>query len=60
MFTELDNHRGRLRPLKHAISVKPTEKLQYYVNATELGGWAYHCRLLFHMGAEMFTTAAAA
>ncbi len=60
MFAELENNRGRLRPLKHTISVKPAEKLHYYVNATELGRWAYHCHLLYHMGAGMFTTAVVA
>ncbi|HEX4024890.1 MAG TPA: copper resistance system multicopper oxidase [Steroidobacteraceae bacterium] len=57
LFTELDNHRGRLRPLKHTISVKPGEKLHYFVNATEIGRWAYHCHLLYHMAAGMFTSA---
>ncbi len=57
MFTDLDNHKGRLRPLKHTISVKPAEKLHYYVNATEIGRWAYHCHLLYHMEAGMFTSA---
>jgi len=53
----LDNHRGRLRPLKHTVNVKPGEMLHYFVNATELGRWAYHCHLLYHMDAGMFTTA---
>ncbi|HTW73719.1 MAG TPA: copper resistance system multicopper oxidase [Steroidobacteraceae bacterium] len=57
LFTELDNHRGRLRPLKHTVNVKPGEMLHYFVNATELGRWAYHCHLLYHMDAGMFTTA---
>ncbi len=57
MFTELDNHRGRLRPLKHTINVKPAEFVQYYVNAMEIGRWAYHCHLLYHMEAGMFTSA---
>ena len=57
MFTELENHHGRLRPLKHTISVKPGEKLHYYVDATEPGRWAYHCHLLYHMEAGMFTSA---
>ena len=57
MFTELENHHGRLRPLKHTVSVKPGEKLHYYVNATEVGRWAYHCHLLYHMEAGMFTSA---
>jgi CopA family copper-resistance protein len=57
LFTELDNHRGRLRPLKHTISIKPGEELHYFVNATEAGRWAYHCHLLYHMCAGMFTSA---
>ncbi len=57
MFTELENHKGRLRPLKHTISVKPAEIVHYYVNATEIGRWAYHCHLLYHMEAGMFTSA---
>lgn len=60
MLTELENQKGRLRPLKHTVNVKPAEKLQYYVNATELGRWAYHCHLLYHMDAGMFTTAVVA
>jgi len=57
MFTELENHHGRLRPLKHTVIVKPGEKLSYYVNAAEIGRWAYHCHLLYHMASGMFTTA---
>ena len=57
MFSELENHQGRLRPLKHTVSIKPAEKLHYYVNATEPGRWAYHCNLLYHMEAGMFTSA---
>lgn len=60
MFTELENHKGRLRPLKHTVNVKPGEKLHYYVDATERGRWAYHCHLLYHMEAGMFTTAVVA
>lgn len=60
LLTELENQKGRLRPLKHTVNVKPAEKLQYYVNATELGRWAYHCHLLYHMDAGMFTSAVVA
>jgi CopA family copper-resistance protein len=60
MLTEIENQKGRLRPLKHTVNVKPAEKLQYYVNATELGRWAYHCHLLYHMDAGMFTSAVVA
>jgi FtsP/CotA-like multicopper oxidase with cupredoxin domain len=60
MLVELENQKGRLRPLKQTVSVKPAEKLRYYVNATELGRWAYHCHLLYHMDAGMFTSAVVA
>jgi FtsP/CotA-like multicopper oxidase with cupredoxin domain len=57
MFGELANGEGRLRPLKHTINVKPGEILHYYVTADALGRWAYHCHLLYHMEAGMFTSA---
>lgn len=57
MFTELVGGHGTLRPLKHTVSVKPGEELRYLVDATERGRWAYHCHLLYHMEAGMFTTA---
>lgn len=60
MLTELENHQRRLRPLKHTVNVKPAEKLRYYVNATELGRWALHCHLIYHMEAGMFTSAVVA
>ncbi len=57
MFTELDSRADRLRPLKHTVSVKPNEKVHYFLTANELGRWAYHCHMLYHMEAGMFTTA---
>ncbi len=58
LFTELDNTDDyRRRPLKHTVSVKPSEKVHYYLTADELGRWAYHCHLLYHMEAGMFTSA---
>jgi CopA family copper-resistance protein len=57
LFTELDSRADRLRPLKHTVSVKPGEKIHYYLTANELGRWAYHCHLLYHMEAGMFTSA---
>ena len=60
LFTELDSRADRLRPLKHTVSVKPGEKVHYYVTANERGRWAYHCHLLYHMEAGMFTSAVVA
>jgi FtsP/CotA-like multicopper oxidase with cupredoxin domain len=60
MLTELENQQGRLRPLKQTVNVQPAEKLRDYVNATELGRWALHCHLAYHMDAGMFTSAVVA
>jgi len=57
LFTELDSRPDRLRPLKHTVNVKPNEKVHYYLTANELGRWAYHCHMLYHMSAGMFTSA---
>jgi CopA family copper-resistance protein len=57
MFTELENHHGRLGPLKHTVNVQPGEKMSYLLDASEIGRWAYHCHLLYHMAAGMFTSA---
>lgn len=52
MFMELENGAAN-RPLKHTINVKPAERLSLLVTADEPGDWAFHCHLLYHMGAGM-------
>ncbi len=49
LWSELDNGQGDWRPYKHTILVKPGERLSYLVSADEVGRWAYHCHLLYHM-----------
>lgn len=53
MWSDLETGDGRLAR-KHTIIVKPGERLSYQVSADALGGWAYHCHLLYHMAAGMF------
>ncbi|MCH8258534.1 MAG: multicopper oxidase domain-containing protein, partial [Proteobacteria bacterium] len=36
-------------PRKHTIVVQPGAKISYLVTADAMGGWAYHCHLLYHM-----------
>ena len=36
-------------PRKHTVIVQPGAKISYRVTADALGGWAYHCHLLYHM-----------
>ena len=49
MWMVLDNGAGIKRPRKHTINVKPGERLSFDVKPDEIGKWAFHCHLLFHM-----------
>ncbi len=53
MWSDLETGDGRLAR-KHTLIVKPGERISYQVSADALGGWAYHCHLLYHMAAGMF------
>jgi CopA family copper-resistance protein len=53
MFVELDTGAGARRPLKHTVNVKPGERVNLLLTADELGDWAWHCHLLYHMEAGM-------
>ena len=54
MWMVLDNGAGAHRPYKHTINVKGGEKLSFIVTPDELGPFAFHCHLLFHMELGMF------
>jgi CopA family copper-resistance protein len=53
MWSDLETGDGRL-VRKHTVIVKPGERISYQVSADALGGWAYHCHLLYHMAGGMF------
>lgn len=54
MWMKLENGTGEKRPLKHTINVKAGERLSFDVEPDEVGKWAFHCHLLFHMELGMF------
>lgn len=53
MFFDVVNHEGDHLPRKHTIVVKPGERLSVNITANEVGDWAFHCHLLYHMHAGM-------
>jgi CopA family copper-resistance protein len=53
MFFDLVNGGGRHMPRKHTVIVKPGERLSVDITANEVGDWAFHCHLLYHMHAGM-------
>ena len=49
MWSDLETGDGRRIPRKHTVIVQPGSKISYLVTADAMGGWAYHCHLLYHM-----------
>ena len=54
MFFELDVGACESNPLKHTVNVQPAERTSFVVAANEVGRWAFHCHILYHMDAGMF------
>ena len=53
MWSELETGDPQFIPRKHTVIVQPGSTISYLVTADAVGGWAYHCHLLYHM-AGMF------
>ena len=49
MWSELETGDPDYMPRKHTVIVQPGSKISYLVTANAMGGWAYHCHLLYHM-----------
>ena len=49
MWSELETGEPDYIPRKHTLIVQPGSKISYLVTADAMGGWAYHCHLLYHM-----------
>ena len=49
LWSELETGEPNKIPKKHTIIVQPGAKASYLVTADAMGGWAYHCHLLYHM-----------
>jgi len=54
MFFELEVGACDRNPLKHTVSVNPAERIAFAFDAEEVGRWAFHCHILYHMEAGMF------
>ncbi len=49
MWSDLETGDPRRIPRKHTVIVQPGARISYLVTADAMGGWAYHCHLLYHM-----------
>lgn len=54
MWSELESEAGQFQVRKHTVNVQPAQEISYAVTADNLGRWAYHCHMQFHMEAGMF------
>jgi FtsP/CotA-like multicopper oxidase with cupredoxin domain len=54
MFFDVVTGAGDHKPRKHTIIVKPGENMSVDITADNVGDWAFHCHLLYHMHAGMF------
>ena len=56
MFMQLENGQSAQdMPNKHTIIVPPGKTVTAMLTADELGEWAIHCHLLYHMSAGMMS-----
>jgi CopA family copper-resistance protein len=53
MWSDLEDADGTFMVRKHTLDMPPGTRRSYRVTADVLGGWAYHCHLLYHMEAGM-------
>jgi FtsP/CotA-like multicopper oxidase with cupredoxin domain len=53
MWSDLEDADGNFMVRKHTVDIPPGSRRSYRVSADALGGWAYHCHLLYHMEAGM-------
>ncbi len=49
MWSDLETGDGVYIPRKHTVIVQPGAKISFLVTVDAMGGWAYHCHLLYHM-----------
>jgi FtsP/CotA-like multicopper oxidase with cupredoxin domain len=54
MWSEVEQPGGGFQVRKHTVNVQPAQQVSYLVTADNLGRWAFHCHMLYHMEAGMF------
>jgi len=54
MWSDLENEQGQAQVRRHTIPVQPAQRISFLTTPHDVGRWAWHCHLLFHMDAGMF------
>ena len=56
MWSDLETDQGELRVRRHTIPVQPAQRISFVTTPHDVGRWAWHCHLAFHMDSGMFRT----
>lgn len=56
MWSDLETDQGELRVRRHTIPVQPAQRISFLTTPHDVGRWAWHCHLAFHMDSGMFRT----
>lgn len=54
MWSDLESADGELLVRRHTIPVQPAQRISFLTTPEDLGRWAWHCHLMFHMDMGMF------
>ena len=54
MWSDLESESGEVQVRRHTIPVQPAQRISFLTTPHDVGRWAWHCHLLFHMDAGMF------
>lgn len=54
MWSDIENIDGELLSRRHTILVHPAQRISFLTTPRDVGQWAWHCHLMFHMDAGMF------
>ena len=54
MWSDLESDNGAMQVRRHTIPVQPAQRISFLTTPHDVGRWAWHCHLLFHMDAGMF------
>jgi CopA family copper-resistance protein len=49
MWSELETGEPEYIPRKHTVIAQPGSRISFLVTADAMGGWAFHCHLIYHM-----------
>jgi len=54
MWSDLETPEGEFLTRRHTVLIHPAQRISFLTTPDDLGRWAWHCHIMFHMDAGMF------